>query len=257
MKIKTDVERKVALITGASRGIGRAIAVAAAGFGYDYFLTGRDEKALEETAALVRKAAAASSDEQFGCGEGPLVVIQTEDLSRPDAADRLFGAFVKSFDRLDLLVNNAGIVIPKRTGEYTAEDWERTMNINARTPFFLMQHAVPLLEKADPGFIINIGSVVAYKGYENQALYSASKHALLGFTKAAARDLKDTSIRVHAINPGGVNTDLIRNVRPDIDASEMIPPEEIAETITFLLAMKGNAMIDEISVRRKAKLPWD
>ena len=257
MSESTD-DRRVAIITGASRGIGRAIAVKAAELGYDFFITGRDIKGLEETAELMRKAAASITEAgSFGCGEGPMIALHTEDLSRPDSADRLFEAFSGSFKRLDLLVNNAGVAPAKAIGGYTAEDWERTMNTNARTPFFLMQHSIPLLEKAEPGFIINIGSVVAHKGYENQAVYSASKHALLGFTKAIARDVKDTSIRIHAVNPGGVDTDLVRNVRPDIDTSAMISPEEIAEAVMVLLQMKGNAVIDEISIRRKTKQPWD
>ena len=235
-------ERRVAFITGASRGIGRAVAAAAAGLGYDFFLTGRNSEALEQTAELIRKAASESvedDNEKFGCGEGPLVVIHPEDLSEPGAADKLFKAFKNSFSSLDLLVNNAGIVEAKPVGEYSSNDWDRVMNINARAPFFLIQHAVPMLKKADPGFIINIASVVAHKGYENQSVYSASKHALLGLTKAVARDLKDTNIRIHAINPGGVDTDLVRSVRPDIDTSNLISPEEIAETVKFLLQMKG------------------
>ena len=251
-------ERKVALITGASRGIGRAIAVMATEFEYDFFLTGRDLAGLEQTADMLRAAAAERTEEgKFGCGRGPLIAIQTEDLSQPDAADSLFSAFTASFDRLDLLVNNAGIAPSGTIGGYTAEDWDRTMNVNARTPFFLMQHAIPYLKKAEPGFIINMGSVVAHKGYESQALYSASKHALLGFTKAIARDVRDTDIRIHAISPGGVDTDMVRGVRPDIDTSEMISPEEIADTVRFFLQVKGNAMVDEIAIRRKTKLPWD
>ncbi len=250
-------DKKVALITGASKGIGRAAAVAAARLGYDFFLTGRDVAGLEETAALVRKASSVSSGEKFGCGEGPFIALHSEDLSRSDSAERLFDAFSGSFERLDLLINNAGTVNPKNTEDYSAEDWDSVMNINARTPFFLMQKSIPMLKAADPGFIINIGSVVSHKGYENQALYSASKHALLGYTKAVARELRDMNIRIHVVSPGGVDTDLIRGVRPDIDTTDLISPADIAETIMFLLQMKGNAMIDEIEIRRRTKLPWD
>ena len=112
-------------------------------------------------------------------------------------------------------------------------------------------------QKSRTCFIINIGSVVAHKGYENQSVYSASKHALLGLVKAVARDLKDTRIRIHVINPGGVDTDLVRSVRPDIDTSEMIDANEIADALLYLLSMNGNAMIDEINIRRKTKQPWD
>ena len=242
---------RTTIVTGASRGIGRAVAVMLAAEGYDFFLAGRDIRALEETAGLL----------QIEAGKkglpAPGVVLHSEDLRDPGAADRIFSAFINNYDRIDLLVNNAGVVNPGRIGEYSSKDWDDVFNINARAPFFLMQHAVPMLKKADPGFIINICSIVAKKGYANQALYSASKHALLGATKAVARDLQGTGIRVHAINPGGVDTDLVRSVRPDIDTSEMISPEEIADTVRFLISMKGNAFVDEISLRRSTKLPWD
>jgi 3-oxoacyl-[acyl-carrier protein] reductase len=257
---RKEEHRKVAFITGATRGIGRAIALAAADLDYDFFLTGRNMEALEETAERVRQAAIeaeAAKNGTPGYSRGPLIQVHSEDLSKPEAADSVFKAFRKCFNRLDLLVNNAGIVLAKKMENYSSEDWETIMNINARAPFFLMQQAVPLLKEAKPGFIINIASVVAHKGYENQSLYSASKHALLGFSKAVARELKDSSVRVHVISPGGVNTDLVRSVRPDIDTTDLIAPEEIGDTVKFLLQMKGNAMIDEISMRRKTKQPWD
>ena len=242
---------KKAIITGASRGIGRAIALSISDLGYDFFLTGRDLDALKETKDEILRSYVSAD------GRTPEIVLCTEDLAEPDAAERIFSCFSSSFDRLDLLVNNAGIVNSKPVRDYSPEDWTEIMTINAGTPFFLMQSCLPLLEQADPGFVVNICSVVAKKGYANQALYSASKHALLGWSKAAARELNDKNIRIHAILPGGVDTELVRSVRPDIDASEMISPEDVAESVRFLLQMKGNAVIDEISIRRKSKTPWE
>ena len=241
---------KTAIVTGATRGIGRAVALMLADLGYSLFLAGREESGLNETARL-------SEEKLKKHGISPATEIYTGDLGHAGAAEKLFSEFEKSFNRLDLLVNNAGTVSPGRIGEYSEADWENVMNLNARTPFFLMQKSVPLLAAAEPGYIINIGSIVAKKGYANQALYSASKHALLGATKAVARDLQDTDIRIHAVHPGGVDTDLIRSVRPDINTDEMITADEIAESVKFLLTMKGNAFIDEISLRRKNKIPWD
>ncbi|MDC7124923.1 MAG: SDR family NAD(P)-dependent oxidoreductase [Spirochaetales bacterium] len=239
---------KTAIITGASRGIGRAIARSLAELGCDLFLTGRNEEELYKTRELILSQPGAKTDNK--------IVIYPRDLTELESIDNLFVAFEKSFNNLDILVNNAGIAYSRVFGEYNIDDWNRVMNINARAPFFLMQKAVPFLEKADPGFIINICSVVSQKGYAEQSLYTASKHALYGITKAVAKDLQNKNIRVHAILPGGVDTDMVKAVRPDIDTSEMITPEEIAETITFLLKMNGNAVIDEISIRRKTKLPW-
>jgi 3-oxoacyl-[acyl-carrier protein] reductase len=103
---------------------------------------------------------------------------------------------------------------------------------------------------------VNIASVVAVKGYVNQGAYTASKHALLGFTKVLARELHREGIRVHVISPGGVATDLIPSMRPDIPPETLIQPEEIAEIVWFLLSHRGNAVIDEVNVRRISNEPW-
>jgi len=248
---------KTALITGASGGIGRALTLMAAGMGYRLLLTGRNVRELEKTAGEARKLLPAGEEAVSPSGPEGEVFCLREDLSDPEAPDRILETVRTRFGRLDLLINNAGVVITGPVGTYSRENWDRIMAVNARAPFFLIQGSLDLLSRADPGFIINIGSVVSRRGYAGQALYSASKHALLGLTKAVARDLADTSVRVHAVLPGGVNTEMVRSARPDIDTSELISPEEVARTVRFLLEMEGNAVIDEISLRRKTKTPWE
>ena len=130
------------------------------------------------------------------------------------------------------------------------------MNLNAKTPFFLTQAALPALRRAPHPLIINIGSVVSLKGYENQSLYSASKHALAGWTRSLARETAADGIRVHLIAPGGVDTDLVRLTRPDIDPSDLISPEEIARSVVFLVESRGNAVIDTLEIRREGKIPF-
>ncbi len=265
-KNHTKLQRR-ALITGASRGIGRAAAVALAGTGCSLFLTARNSEGLEETAALCRKRFAQNitAAETYHSAAEPGAAPRTEearvetfscDLEDPDAAEKIASAYRSAFSDLDILVNNAGIAPSGPIGGYRQEEWDRVMNINCRAPFFLIQAFIPLLAQAQPGFIINIGSVVSKKGYKDQALYAASKHALLGMTKSAARDLAEKGIRVHAVLPGGVDTDLVRSVRPDIDTSELIEAEDIARTVLFLISMKGNAVIDEVSLRRSSKEAW-
>ena len=233
----------VALITGASRGIGRAIARRLASDGFDLFLVARNETHLNEIVSDAKSM-------------GRRAVASRVDLALTDAPERIHSGFVAAFDHLDVLVNNAGVVISAEFGEYEAGDWDAVMNVNVRSPFFLTQLLLPLLKQASPGFIVNIASVVAKKGYERQSLYAASKHALLGFTKSLARETINDNIRVHAILPGGVNTDMVTGVRPDIDTSELIDPEEVAEVVANLLKMRGNAVIDEIEIRRRTKTPW-
>ena len=236
----------VALVTGASRGIGRSIAVMLRAQGFRLVLVSRGRPGLEETSRLCADGETAPND----------IAIVPEDLTQPEAPRRVIHRAAEAFGRLDLLVNNAGAVVSGPIGSYSHEQWEGVMALNARAPFFLMQEALPLLRAAPRGCIVNIGSVVSKTGYADQSLYSASKHALLGMTKAAARDLGADGIRVHAVLPGGVNTAMVGDVRPDIDTSQLISPDEVAETVRFLLSMDGNAVIDELVIRRAAKPAW-
>lgn len=231
-----------ALITGASRGIGRAIAVRLARDGFDTLLVGRDSAALDETAAFAR-------------AEGRSASTIVVDLASQEAPATIASRVAD--DGLTVLVNNAGLAPGGPLESYTVADWDRVMAVNARAPFFLTQALLPSLRRAGPGYLVNICSVVSRKGYADQALYTASKHALLGFTKALAREIPGDELRVHAVLPGGVDTEMIRGVRPDIRAEELISPEEIADVVGALVSMRGNAVIDEVEVRRRAKPAWD
>ena len=163
---------------------------------------------------------------------------------------------VEECGRLDVLVNNAGGALNKPFEETTDEEYDRLMDINARVPFRLCRRMLPLLRRSECPTIINIGSVVSHKGYVRQAAYSASKHALLGMTKALAREVAPEGIRVHLLAPGGVFTDMVRIARPDLSPEGMIQPEEVAELAAFLVEHRGNAVIDEIQVHRVGKEPF-
>jgi 3-oxoacyl-[acyl-carrier protein] reductase len=115
---------------------------------------------------------------------------------------------------------------------------------------------LPYLEKTGCGTIINIASVTAHKGYALQSVYSASKHALLGFTKSLSKEYYKRGVRAHVISPGGVFTDMIKVSRPDLTGEGMITPKEIADIVSFLIQNRGNAVIDEIIVHRLNKEPF-
>jgi NAD(P)-dependent dehydrogenase (short-subunit alcohol dehydrogenase family) len=232
---------KVALITGAGGGIGRAIAKALAGSGANLALCGRSEAKLQETARLAQA---------FGVE----ALVIPGDLTDPTCPAECVKQAVERFGRLDILVNNAGEVLAKPIEAVTPEEYDRVMAINARAPFFLCQAALPYL-RLTKGAILNIGSVVSHKGYPLQSVYGASKHALLGFTKALASEVYKDGIRVHMLSPGGVLTDMAYRVRPDIPTEDLILPEEIAETALFLLTRK-TGVIDEVEVHRPGKQPF-
>jgi 3-oxoacyl-[acyl-carrier protein] reductase len=184
------------------------------------------------------------------------ILICPYDLKDPKVPKIIIEKVIEYFGGLDILINNAGIALAKPIIETTEEEWDEIMAVNAKAPFLLCKYAIPYLKKSEMPTIINISSVVGTKGYVNQGAYTASKHALMGFTKVLAQEVHDDGIRVHVISPGGVATDLVTIMRPDLDPSTLIKPEEIAEIVVFLLKFRGNAVIDEINVRREKNPPW-
>lgn len=237
------LQGKVAIVTGAGRGIGRSIALALARNGAQVSLAARTEAELKVVQSEI---------EAFG---GQAASFPA-DISQESEAISLLHNTIERFGRLDILVNNAGIGIFGPLVETTTDQWDRIMAVNARGPFLLCLEAIPCLKQQEQAFIINITSVVGVKGYVNQAAYSASKHALMGMTKALAREVQRDGIRVHAICPGGVDTQLASQARPDLDKPVLIQPEEIADIVLFLVTRQGNAVIDEIHVRRASSTPW-
>ena len=232
----------VALLTGSSRGIGKAIALELARLGYDLALVGRDIEALEKVAGAV---------------SGVRVKCIVADLAQVESAGKLVSECVQALGGIDLLVNCAGLPQKGSFMDVTPGQWDEVFAVNARAPFFICQAALPYLKKSPKPIVINISSVVGFKGYINQSVYSSSKHALAGFTKVFAKEVQPFGIRVHLISPGGVATEMVKKMRPDIDPSELILPEEIAEIIRFLVTRKGNGTIDEFYIRRYSGLAFD
>jgi len=234
---------KVAIVTGASRGIGRAISVALAQEASTIVLAARSIQQLQITAEQVTKAG----------GEARIVHVE---LTEEHSIRNLIQVTGEKLGRLDILVNNAGDTHSAPLEQTSTEDWQRCISINARAPFILCREALPLLKKSQAAHIINIASVVGVKGYPLQSAYTASKHALRGMTISLAEELRGSNIRVHLLCPGGVDTDMVDSVRPDIAKDELIKPQEIAELVLYLVTHKGNAVVDELRIRRATSAPW-
>ena len=234
---------KVAIVTGASRGIGRAISTALAQEAATVVLAARSIQQLKITAEQVTNAG----------GEARIVHVE---LTEEQSIRNLIQVTGEKFGRLDILVNNAGVTHSAELEQTSTEDWQRCISINARAPFILCREALPLLKKSNAAHIINIASVVGVKGYPLQSAYTASKHALRGMTISLAEELRGSNIRVHLLCPGGVDTDMVDSVRPDIAKDELIKPREIAELVLYLVTHKGNAVMDELRIRRATSAPW-
>ena len=237
------LHNKVAIVTGASRGIGRCIALRLADMGATVVLAARGKELLDQLAQQITDSG----------GKAEPCSVELED----EASIKELVRFTQDrFGQLDVLVNNAGVTHSASVEETTTQDWDRVMRINARGPFILCRHALGPLKKSTQGRIINICSVVGVKGYPLQSAYAASKHAMRGFSISLANELEATGVRVHVICPGGVDTGMVSQVRPDINKDELIDPEEIAELVGYLASHKGNGVVDEIRIRRATSAPW-
>ena len=239
----TDWKNRTAVITGGGSGIGRETALKLAQNGMNIILLGgKRAQMLEETAGLAEKL-------------GVKTAVIPGDLTDFAWLKETVAQITQALD-VDVLINNAGMVVNCGYEDVTEDQYDSIMNLNVKVPFFLTQHLLPTLKHSSHATIINICSVVGHAGYPNQSAYTASKHALLGLTKSLAAEVYGDGVRVHAICPGGVYTDMVKIARPDLTPEGMILPQDIAEIIWFFLHNRGNAVVDEIQVHRVNKQPF-
>lgn len=233
----------LAVITGASGGIGRAIAEKLASAGLNLILLGGSNiEKLNETKNLCH-------------AYGVQVDAVSGDITNKEWLEKALYDINKNY-QVDVLVNNAGIAQNNSVTEITEELFDKVMNVNVKAPFFITKGLLENIRKSNKATIINICSIVAHLGYSMQSVYTASKHALLGFTKSLASEEFKNGVRVHAICPGGVYTDMVKLTRPDLSKDGMTMPEDIGELVWFFLYMRGNAVVDEIIVHRASKEPF-
>ena len=242
---------KVVLITGAGVGIGRATAVRFGREGAQVAVNSLTPVHGQETLRLVKKAG----------GRG--IYIQG-DVSKGVDARRMVDETVKAFGRLNILVNNAGIVIPGRVDDFPEEDWDRTMAVNLKGVFLVSKYAIPEMRKNGGGVIVHNASILALKGVKDRSAYSASKGGVLALTRAMAADYSSENIRVNCVCPGTIETpSLERRIQafPDpqkarADFLARTPmgrfgkDEEIAAAILF-------AASDEVAFMNGAAIPID
>ena len=232
------MSEKLALITGASRGIGKACAIELAKAGYDIAVNyaGNVEaanKTVEELKALGVDAAAFKFD-----------------VSNKEEAAKGVDDVLAKFGRIDVLVNNAGITRDGLFMRMSSENWDAVINTNLSSAFYVSRPVVKVMMKQRSGAIVNMSSVVGVSGNAGQANYSAAKAGLIGLTKTLAKELGSRGIRVNAVAPGFINTDMTK----DLDTSkftDFIPlkrlgePEDIAKTVKFL-AVDGDYITGQV-----------
>jgi NAD(P)-dependent dehydrogenase (short-subunit alcohol dehydrogenase family) len=194
-----DLRGSTALVTGASRGIGRSLAAALDGAGARVALVARTKEALEATAE--------------GLANEPVVVA--DDLLDEDAPDRVVAAADREMGRVDVLVNNSGVAGTAPALELTPDAWDRVLDLNLRSAFQLAKAAAPGMMRRGRGKIVNVGSVMSFRGDMNSAAYSASKAGLIGLTRSLAVEWARHGIQVNALCPGWIETDMVADLRAD------------------------------------------
>jgi NAD(P)-dependent dehydrogenase (short-subunit alcohol dehydrogenase family) len=221
---------KVAFVTGAASGIGRATAVAFAAEGARVAILDRTEDALNETADAVRNA-------------GGEVLTITCDVSKPEEVAAAVARTVETFGRLDIAFNNAGVENKAApVAEIELDEWDRILDINLRGTFVCMKHELAQMVRQGSGVVINTSSGAGIRGVAGGAAYAASKHAIIGLTKSAALDYAKLNIRVNAVLPGNIETPMMdRFTGGDIQkAIDLEPvgrlgkPEEIADAVLWM-----------------------
>lgn len=232
-----SLEGQVALVTGASRGIGRAIALDLAAAGAKVVVNyARSGSAAEEVVAEVVK------------GGGSAIAIQA-DVSKADQVDALISGTLEAFGRVDILVNNAGITRDTLLLRMKPEDWQAVIDLNLTGVFLCTRAVAKLMLKQRSGRIINIASVAGQMGNPGQANYSAAKAGVIGFTKTVAKELASRGVTANAVAPGFIATDMTGDLSNTDDILKYIPlgrfgqPEDIAGMVRFLAADPAAAYI--------------
>jgi 3-oxoacyl-[acyl-carrier protein] reductase len=226
---------KVAIVTGAGRGIGRAVSLALGRAGARVALAARSEPELRAVAEEIRSR------------DGDALVLVT-DVTREDDMERLVKQTRNEWGTIDVLVNNAGWGRTAPVVHTTPEDLDRTFQVNLRAPMVLSRLVLPKMIEKKSGAIINIGSISGKAGQANTAAYSASKFGVIGFTQSLFEEVREQGIKVAVILAGFVDTPLIPQTKR-LDRTKMIRPEDIAETVLFILSSPANSCPVEITVR--------
>ncbi len=231
-----ELKGKVAIITGAGRGIGRSIAMDLAKEGCNLVVTSRSQA---ELVSLVEEATVSGAN---GIGL-PL------DLCLEENIDKLVNQTVAKFGVIDILINNHGVLYPEPFLEATVEHWDHTMSTNLRSVFLLSQKALRLMKERHSGYIINISSVQALGVQPHVAAYGASKCGMVGLSQALYEAAKEYGVKVSTVYPGITDTKMVRDLHPPTKPEQWMLPEDISYCVLFLLKQSSRMIVKEV-------IPW-
>ena len=228
---------KVAVVTGGTRGIGRAIAERLLREGASVAICGRTRETVDRAVSGLQ-------------GGGGKIFGHPADVTDPDQVRKFFQEVDGTFGGLDILVNNAGAAVFRKVAEMTVEDWRRNIDVNLNGPFYCSHEALERFRRRGGGFVINISSLAGKNAFSGGAGYNASKFGLDGFSEALMLDHRHDNVRVSYIMPGSVATEFSGSPTGRTgDTSWMIEPEDVAEAVAMVLRMPARTMVSRIEMR--------
>lgn len=230
-------DHRTALVTGATEGIGRATAFALGRAGWRVGVCARTAAKVE---ALVQALKAAGIDAAGRAGD---VALEAD-------AQAIVADVSRALGPIDCLVNNAGVLIAKPFEELTLDDWERTMATNVRSLYLMTRAVLPGMRQRRHGTVVNVASLAGKNGFVGGTAYTASKHAVLGFSRSLMLEVRRDQVRVIAICPGSVDTGLLRG-QPMMksDPAKILRPEDVADAIVHAVAQPDRALVSELDIR--------
>jgi NAD(P)-dependent dehydrogenase (short-subunit alcohol dehydrogenase family) len=231
-----DLNGKIAIVTGGTRGIGRAIAESLIRAGARVAITARNEEELTTTMAQLN---------QIGPGRTATYVC---DVRNYDQVKSVIGTIGKDFGGLDILVNNAGIGLFKSVESTSVDEFRAVLETNVFGVFYCCHEAIPLMKQRGGGYIINISSLAGTNAHAQMATYNASKFGLNGFSEALMQEVRHDGIKVSYIMPGSVNTEFGGD-EPDDQKSWQLQPDDIARVVMDLLAYPDRALPSRVEIR--------
>lgn len=241
--MSNKLQGKVALITGASAGIGQACARALAGEGARLVLTARRQERLDDLKKETEKL-------------GTEAVIVTGDAREEETAIKTVKAATDAFGRIDILISNTGVGNYRNLVDTSADDYDEMMDTNVRSTFLFTKHTVPVMLRQKSGTILMISSMAGVYGFGGEAVYCMTKFAQVGFAQALDRELRESGIKVGAICPGGVKTEFALGkgrTETGVKQSDMLEPEDVAGVVLMACTQSPKSRIIEVQMRTMAE----
>tara|TARA_Y100001970_G_C14202589_1_gene842006 strand:+ start:927 stop:1634 length:708 start_codon:yes stop_codon:yes gene_type:complete len=229
------MKNKVAIITGASTGIGKHISIELSKNDYTVILISRNINKLNNVKDIIDNL-------------GKKCIIIESDISKESSIECVFKE-LSSFNNIDILINNAGLGIFNKIDNTSYQDWDIQMNTNLKASFMMTKNIVPLMKKKNSGKIVFINSVAGLKGYPYSSAYVASKYGLRGFASSIREELREYNIKVISIHPGAIDTPFWNEIKGDFPREKMLSPIDVSKSIVGAVLSPGNVVQEELIIR--------